>query len=327
MKEVQLDLGAYASQETAPGLGCWRYERPLPLRTDGRLRVVATGIGAAFSLNMRQSNFILIKGETAVFVDLGMQASRRLAEFGVSCHDIEHLIVTHSHADHMGSLEELALKRRYEAPLFEVPREKAETDRSYAVRLAAARQTGRFRPKLYVPDFYARELWDYSLRGGLMFSEEVEAKGPEGGMKLEHFFEVIQPRERDDDIYSWEVEIGGIHILTFVTKHVPDALSKGAKRMYTVGMVVDHRLYISGDTQFDPTPIKHFGKDCEALWHDAQHFKGGVHAWYGDLQRLPDSVKERMHLYHLSEGMLDIDVEADGFAGFLRPAPTVYDFD
>jgi hypothetical protein len=178
-----------------------------------------------------------------------------------------------------------------------------------------------------VPEFYAEQLWDYSLRGGLMFSEEVDEKGPEGGMKLAHFFDVVPPRERADEIWSWETEIGGIHVLTFVTKHVPDALSKGTHRMYSVGLVIDRRLFISGDTQFDPGPIKHFGHACEVLWHDAQHFPGGVHAYYGDLKRLPETVRNRMYLYHLSDGMPAIDVKADGFAGFLESAPTVYDFD
>jgi len=327
MRAVRLDLGPYVSRETQPGLGSWRYQSKLPLKTEGQLRVIATGIGAAFSLNMRQSNFVLAKGDTTVFVDLGTQATRRLAEFNVSCHDIEHLIVTHSHADHIGSLEELALKRRYEAPLLDVMRETVESERAFFDRLAAARRTGRYRPKLYVPDFYAKELWEMSLRGGLAFSEEVEHKGPEGGMTLEHFFDVIHPEPQGTDRMSWRIDIGGIDIVTFVTKHVPDALSRGARRMYTVGLVVDNRLYISGDTQFDPTPIKEFGKDCEAIWHDAQHFPGGVHAWYGDLKRLPATMRERMYLYHLSDGMREIDVEADGFAGFVQPAPVVYDFE
>jgi len=34
-----------------------------------------------------------------------------------------------------------------------------------------------------------------------------------------------------------------------------------------------------------------------------------------------------MHLYHLSDGMLTMDVQKDGFAGLLEPAPVVYDFE
>ena len=31
-------------------------------------------------------------------------------------------------------------------------------------------------------------------------------------------------------------------------------------------------------------------------------------------------------LYHLSDGMLDIDVIRDDFLGLMQPAPVVYDF-
>ena len=71
MKKVLLDLGDYLPTEVSPGVGCWRYERPLSLRTEGQLRVIAIGVGSAFSNRLGQSNFILIKGDTAVFVDLG----------------------------------------------------------------------------------------------------------------------------------------------------------------------------------------------------------------------------------------------------------------
>jgi len=327
VNETSLDLGPYEPVLLSSGCGAWRYREPLPLTTDGQLRVCALGVGAAFSRTMHQSNFIVVKGETAVFIDLGTQATGRLAEFGVSCHDIRHLILTHSHADHIGGLEELALKRRYEAPGIELLRGEGEAPEEHLRRMAKARRSGRFRPALYVPDFYARELWEWSLRGGLAFSEEVEHKGPEGGMKMDHFFHFVSPTERDDDeIWSWRIGIGSIEFLTFVTRHVPDAASPNSPRMYSIGMVIDDRLYISGDTQFDPGPIEKFGRHCEMLWHDAQHFPGGVHAFYGDLKTLPDEVRERMRLYHLSDGMLDIDVEADGFAGLVKPLPVAYDF-
>jgi ribonuclease BN (tRNA processing enzyme) len=91
--------------------------------------------------------------------------------------------------------------------------------------------------------------------------------------------------------------------------------------------VIDGRVYISGDTKFDEQTTMRFGEGCELLFHDSQHFPGGVHAFYGDLKKLPPETRAKILLYHLTDGMLDIDVTKDGFMGFMEPAPVVYDFD
>jgi len=52
-----------------------------------------------------------------------------------------------------------------------------------------------------------------------------------------------------------------------------------------------------------------------------------VAANFNELKTLPAEIRRRMYLYHLSDGMLNIDVKADGFAGLLEAAPVVYDFD
>ena len=122
MREVELDLGPYAPYEPAPGVGRWRFDKSLPLTTSGHLRVVALGVGSAFAGANYQSNLIIIKGKTALFVDLGTLAVLRLRELGVTCNDIEHVLITHSHADHIGSLNMVAgilaaLNARHESGL------------------------------------------------------------------------------------------------------------------------------------------------------------------------------------------------------------------
>jgi len=83
---------------------------------------------------------------------------------------------------------------------------------------------------------------------------------------------------------------------------------------------------ISGDTKFDETTTARFGEGCELLLHDCQHFPSGVHAFYGELKNLPQEMRNKMLLYHLTDGMLSIDVKNDGFMGLAEPAPVVYDF-
>jgi len=328
MKRVQLDLGEYRHKLVAPGVGIWQYDKKLPLVTAGQLRIIAMGVGAAFSTEMFQANLIIVKGQTALFVDLGTKATHKMAEFGLSVHDVKDVLVTHSHADHVGSLEELALKRRYEAPfLFEPPKGADEEAGMYVARILAARKSGKFRSNLYLPHGYSQVLWGWTLRGGLAFSEEVDLNGPKGEMLLGHFFNLIPPTKLDGfGVDSWSQKVGDIDVQTFVTKHIPDSSERVTESMYSTGMVIDGRVYISGDTRFDESTTLRFGSGCEALFHDCQHFKGGVHASYEELRTLPDPIRNKMYLYHLTDKMLAFDPAKDGFAGFMEPAPVVYDF-
>ncbi len=334
MKTTTLDLGAYEPKLLSPGLGVWRYQRPLPLTTEtGKLRVIALGVGGAFSAKMFQSNFIVVKGKTALFVDLGSKATHKMSEFGLSAHAVKNLLVTHSHADHIGSLEELALKRRYEAPFIEMPKGADEAFPAYLMRCANARAEGRFRPKLYIPPHYAEMLWDWSLRGGLAFSEVTDVQDPKGELLMEHYFDVVTPRHlQEEAVDTWEFTVKGevpeddLTVRIFAANHIPDTAATVEESVYTTGLVVDGRVLISGDTKFDIAMIQRLAPQCEVIFHDCQHFPGGVHANYQQLKTLAPEIKAKMTLYHLSDGMLDIDVKADGFAGLMQPAPVVYDF-
>lgn len=324
MKKTVLDLGKREMKEVAAGVFMSCYENKLPLTTSGHLRIIALGVGAAFSQKMFQSNLIIVKGDDALWVDLGSKTTVKMTELKLVVHDIKNILITHSHADHVGSLEELALKRRYEAPFMEIKQQSGEPFGEYLSRVVSARTSGRFRPKLYVPLYYAQQLWGWSLKGGLAFSEEVELGGNKGEMIKEHFFDFVHPTPLESD--SWTFNVGKIKIQTFLNKHIPDTSERVSESFYTTGLVVDGKVYISGDTRFDPERIARFGKDKETLFHDCQHFPGGVHAFYGELKTLPPEIKNKTYLYHLSDGMLEIDVKADGFAGFMEPAPIVYDF-
>ena len=334
MNITTLDVGEYQPQLLSPGVGAWRYSRKLPLTAPpGQLRITALGVGGAFSAKMYQANFIISKGSTTLFVDLGSKATLKMAEFGLSAHDVKHLLITHSHADHIGSLEELALKRRYEAPFIEMPKRPEESFPDYFGRIAAARNEGRFRPTLYIPEHFEKVLWDWSLRGGLAFSEKTNVPEPRGEMLMSHYFKVVHPQAVDHGyVDTWEVMVPGatpeedLHLQTHLTNHIPDSAANVSEAFYTTGFLIDGRILVSGDTKFDRASTLHYGEDVEVIFHDAQHFPGGVHASYMQLKELPDEIRRKMYLYHLSDGMLDIDVKKDGFAGLMQPAPVAYDF-
>ena len=87
--------------------------KSLPLSTEGNLRVVFLGVGSAFTKRNRQSNFLIIQEDHHVLVDCGTLGSLALDDVGLSVSEVQCYLPTHSHADHIGGFEEVALVTRY----------------------------------------------------------------------------------------------------------------------------------------------------------------------------------------------------------------------
>ncbi|SVC49047.1 uncharacterized protein METZ01_LOCUS301901, partial [marine metagenome] len=85
----------------------------LPLKTEGNLRIVFLGIGSAFTRRNRQSNFLIIQGDHHILVDCGTLGPLALDDIGLNVTKVQCYLPTHSHADHIGGLEEAALANRY----------------------------------------------------------------------------------------------------------------------------------------------------------------------------------------------------------------------
>jgi hypothetical protein len=336
------DLGQYRPYLRAPGLGVWKWDKKLSLRSkSGILRIGFWGCGSAFAVNQYQSNMVVIKGDTSCFIDLGSKLPIKLGEFGLSVHDVKNLVVTHSHADHVGGVEELGLKRRYEAPLIQALEEGVEKS-LLAERVEELRHSGSTRVPLFAPHDYAQDLWGQTLRGGMAHSEEVDLGGPTGHMTLGHFFDLKPPKKiyGKYDRDAWEFTVGEgadkIHFLMYVGPHIPDTASTLDENFFSAGFVIDNRVMISGDTRYDPAALTMIGRDCETIFNDCQSFPGGVHVNYEELCKLPADVRKRMYLYHCDDGMRPLngegmlggrDVAKEGFAGFAEPIPTFYEWD
>ena len=81
-----------------------------------------------------------------VLVDFVMTGPRALRDVtGLEPPDIEVVLLTHSHADHVGGIESLALMNRYIGML----------------------TLGKKKLTIIIDENYQRVLWDYTLRGGL----------------------------------------------------------------------------------------------------------------------------------------------------------------
>ena len=85
----------------------------LDLTNKGKLCLFFLGTGSAFTKRHNQTNLIVIKGKDHLLIDCGMKAPQALHDLGVSVTNIENILITHSHADHIGGLEEIALMGRY----------------------------------------------------------------------------------------------------------------------------------------------------------------------------------------------------------------------
>ena len=82
---------------------------------------------------------LLINDRT--LIDCGFTAGKSLEESGRSFADIDAIFITHTHADHIGGLEECAYFNRY--------------------------SNGGRKPRLYLPTALVSSLWEHSLRGSL----------------------------------------------------------------------------------------------------------------------------------------------------------------
>ena len=276
----------------------------LSLTNDGQLQLFFIGVGSAFAETHFQTNLLIIKGDQHLLVDFGATGQRALLETaGLKPTDIEYVLPTHSHADHIGGFECLALMNRY----------------------VGRRFMNKPKLKMVVTPEYQRILWDYSLRGGLEWNEADEADEDSGEkLTLADFFEVItpdwkthQPRE------IWAVDVGGIKLQMFRTKHIPEGEGGWADSFVSYGLLIDGKVFYSADTRFDPDLINLYADQAEVMFQDVQFFPGAVHAPLEDLKTLPDAVKAKMMLVHYADSFQEQDIT--GFAGWTQQG-VIYEF-
>ncbi len=280
----------------------------LPLTTDGRLRVVFIGTGSAFAKRRRQSNMLIIQGDHHVLVDCGTQGPLALTDIGLNVLKVRCYLPTHSHADHIGGFEEVALMNRY--------------------------TPNSTKPQMIVLRDYQDSLWSKSLSGGAEFCEANQGRP----LQLADFFEILRPKSvQFDGRKFWEYQHGPIKIDIMRTRHFPDTAISVDESQWCSGVMINDKVWISGDTMFDPDYPTRFAEIAELMFHDCQLFYGGVHASYQELMTLPENIRKKMLLYHYGDNWdkpetwvndsddFSGDPEKDGFLGWAEQQ-VAYDF-
>jgi ribonuclease BN (tRNA processing enzyme) len=258
---------------------------------DGRLELFTVGVGSAFTKEKFQNNVLIIKGKDHVLIDCGTLCPLAFYHYNSSLSKVKNFLITHSHADHIGGLEEVALTNRYVL---------------------------HTKPNMIITTEYKRILWNQSLRGGNSYSEY--AKGDY--LCFDDFFNQIKPKRVNlIDRPMWQTKIGSLDVKIFRTKHIPDNAGTWKHSFYSVGVLIDNRIFFTGDTRFDKDLIDSmcsaFPK-IEVIFHDCQLYTGGVHAGYDELKTLPSDIKTKMILCHYGDNYNKFHPENEGFIGFAQ---------
>ena len=252
------------------------------------LALCFAGVGSAFARQNDPTSLIVAKDGVTLLVDMGTTIPRVLATHGIGIGEFDYYHFTHSHADHIGGLEELLLFSHY------------------VLKKA---------PRIIASEEYKNILWNQSLRGGCEYREN-------GVFQFEDLAEIIMPEQTATSPRElFEVEIGGMRLILFRTVHIPTEGDNSGSKFWSTGLLIDGRVLFTADTRFDPLIFEHLSMDkVETIFHDCQlHEPNVVHASYSQLMTLDESLRSKIYLTHYGDAFQVFDPPADGFAGFAQP--------
>lgn len=274
-------------------------DRPLSLTNKGGLDLFFVGVGSAFTKRNYQTNLLLVKGDQHLLIDCGTKCSQAFYELGVPITNIRNFLITHSHADHIGGLEEIALLGKY---------------------------VSQNKPNMIITETYQYILWDMSLRGGCSYNEEQAGDM----LAFGDFWNVLRPQWAGNfPRETYRVSLGALDLVMMRTKHIPDTSPDWQSSFWSCGLVIDGRILFTSDTRFDRDLVIQFDEkfNLEAIFHDCQFYTGGVHASLEELKTLPENIRKKIFLSHYGDNWENFEKEiADaGFAGLARQH-TWYEF-
>lgn len=144
-------------------------------------KVQMVGTGSAFGKKYYNNSALIYTNNYTLMIDFGYTATASLHSMNKPLDEIDGILITHLHADHIGGLEELAFRMNY----------------NY-----------KKKPDLYVPSILVGPLWENALKAGL----ENKVEGME---KLQSYFNVIPLEEKK------KFTIDDLSVEIISTKHIP----------------------------------------------------------------------------------------------------------
>lgn len=278
------------------------------LRTtnEGKLELFFLGTGSAFVKKNFQNNMLIIKGNQHVLVDCGTRCPEAFTHYNSNVLKIQNMLLTHSHSDHIGGVEEVALMHHYGT---------------------------KDRVNLIITDEYKELLWNESLCGGLCYGERLTGLNlpePKGGrLCFEDYFIQLTPKQmKDTPRPCYEITLGDLNIKMFRTRHASDVCPGWEGNMWSTGLLIDDRVLFTSDTRFDVELLDWMERDYqpEIILHDCQPFVGGVHTGLDELVTLPEHLKKKTYICHYADTYTEKNLEGTGLAGMVKPG-IYYQFD
>lgn len=270
-----------------------KVNKKLNLENSGELEIVFIGCGTTFGKELSNNNIIIVKGDTHLLVDFGITGPAALRKnAGLEVHDIENILITHSHADHIGGLEHIALHNRYVSGI----------------------SLNKPKLKMIISKEFEEILWNMSLRGGMQWNESGTKNKK---LKFSDYFEPVRPElVTTKPRLIMKTNFKGIELEIFGTNHIPESAESQTDAFTSYGLFIDNKILFTGDTKFDRYLLETYAEKSEYIFHDTSFELNPVHAYIGQLRELPDEWKGKMFLMHYGDNWKTQNT--DGFMSLVK---------